>query len=196
MTMQPVLGSRPDALRASGLALGARRLQAIGVFGFAAALAAASQISVPIPGTPVPATLQPMVVVLAGLMLGPKLGPMSMMVFLAAGAIGLPVFTPGGAPGILRFVGPTGGYLIAYPFAAFVAGYVRARRPTLLWRWIAAMLAMVVIFIGGLTQLSLYLGGVGPAVAAGITPFALLDIVKALIAALIARPSVRTRLSS
>ena len=192
MSMQPVIGSRPDAIRASGLDLGNPRVAAIAVFGFAAALAAASQVSIPIPGTPVPATLQPMVVVLAGLMLGPKLGPMSMMVFLAAGAIGLPVFTPGGAPGILRFVGPTGGYLIAYPFAAFVAGYVSARRPSLAGRWVAAMLAMVVIFIGGLTQLSLYLGGVSQAVAAGITPFALLDIVKALIAALIARPRVRS----
>jgi biotin transport system substrate-specific component len=172
-------------------ALSTRRLALVGVFGFAAALAAASQISIPIPGTPVPATLQPMIVVLAGLMLGPKFGPMSMMVFLLAGAIGLPVFTPGGAPGILRFVGPTGGYLIAYPFAAFVAGYVSARRPSLMGRWAAAMLAMVVIFIGGLTQLSLYLGGVSQAVAAGVTPFALLDIVKALVAALIARPRVR-----
>ena len=193
---QPVIGSRPDPLRGSGLALGSRRLALVGVFGFAAALAAASQIAVPIPGTPVPATLQPMIVVLAGLMLGPKFGPMSMMVFLAAGAIGLPVFTPGGAPGILRFVGPTGGYLIAYPFAAFVAGHVSARRPSLMGRWGAAMLAMVVIFIGGLTQLSLYLGGVSQAVVAGITPFALLDIVKALVAALIARPRVRTSLSS
>ena len=188
---QPVLSSRPAALRAPGLVLGNRRVAVFGVFGFAAALAAASQIAIPIPGTPVPATLQPMVVVLAGLMLGPRLGPMSMMVFLAAGATGLPVFTPGGAPGILRFVGPTGGYLLAYPFAAFVAGYVSARRPSLMGRWAAAMLAMVVIFIGGLTQLSLYLGGVSQAVAAGVTPFALLDIVKALIAALIARPRSR-----
>ncbi len=189
--MTQPLGSRQDALRASGLVLGDRRLALVGVFGFAAALAAASQIAIPIPGTPVPATLQPMIVVLAGLMLGPKLGPASMMVFLTAGAIGLPVFTPGGAPGILRFIGPTGGYLIAYPFAAFVAGFVSTRRPSLMGRWAAAMLAMVVIFIGGLTQLTLYLGGVSQAIAAGVTPFALLDIAKAFIAALIARPRVR-----
>ena len=189
--MTKVLGSQPEALGASGFVLGDRRFALIGVFGFAAALAAASQIAIPIPGTPVPATLQPMVVVLAGLMLGPKLGATSMLVFLAAGAMGLPVFTPGGAPGILRFVGPTGGYLIAYPFAAFVAGFVAGRNSTLMGRWAGAMLAMVVIFIGGLTQLSIYLGGVSQAVAAGITPFALLDVVKALVAALIARPRVR-----
>lgn len=194
MTNTQVLGSRPDAHRAWGLVPGSRRLAAIGVFGFAAALAAASQIAVPLPGTPVPVTLQPMLVVLAGLMLGPRLGLASVLVFLTAGAAGLPVFTPGGAPGILRFVGPTGGFLIAYPVAAVIAGYVSAHRPTLTGRWAAAMLGMLVIFTGGLAQLSVYLGGVSQAVVAGVTPFVLLDVVKALVAALIARPRVRSTL--
>ncbi|MGH7678442.1 MAG: biotin transporter BioY, partial [Gemmatimonadaceae bacterium] len=91
-------------------AVGSGQLAAIGVFGFAVALAAASQIAMPIPGTPVPMTLQPLVVVLAGLMLGPKLGAASMVLFLAVGAAGAPVFAPGGAPGVLRLIGPTGGY--------------------------------------------------------------------------------------
>src|SRR5687767_9135823 len=95
---------------------------AIGIVGFAIALALASQVAVPIPGTPVPITLQPFVVVLAGLWLGPVAGASSMVLYLALGAAGLPVFSPFGAPGIARFVGPTGGYLFAYPFAAFVAG--------------------------------------------------------------------------
>jgi biotin transporter BioY len=68
---------------------------------------------------------------------------------------------------------------------------VATRSSSLLGRWFAAMLAMIVIFIGGLTQLTIYLGGAGPALAAGVTPFALLDIVKALVAALISRPRVR-----
>jgi biotin transport system substrate-specific component len=181
-------------------ALGARlsgsvprsRISAIFVVGFAIALAAASQVAIPIPGTPVPFTLQPMIVVLAGLMLGPTLGAASMILFLAAGAAGLPVFAPGGLPGVARFLGPTGGYLIAFPFAAFVAGLVSARTPSLTGRWLAAMAGMVVIFIGGLAQLTILTRGVGPAVAAGITPFALLDIVKAFLAALIARPRVRS----
>src|SRR3954462_6823080 len=99
-----------------------RRLTAVGVVGFASAVAAASQIAIPLPYTPVPLTLQPMLVILAGMMLGPVAGAASMALYLAAGAAGLPVFTPLGAPGIARFMGPTGGYLIAYPVAAWVAG--------------------------------------------------------------------------
>src|SRR5215471_11835215 len=89
------------------------RVTAFGIIGFAVALAAASQIAVPLPWTPVPVTLQPMLVVLAGLWLGPVAGAASMAVYLLAGASGLPVFTPLGAPGIARFFGPTGGYLLA-----------------------------------------------------------------------------------
>ncbi|MGH7679621.1 MAG: biotin transporter BioY, partial [Gemmatimonadaceae bacterium] len=163
-----------------------------GVFGFAVALAAASQIAIPIPGTPVPMTLQPLIVVLAGLMLGPKLGAASMVLFLAVGAAGAPVFAPGGAPGVLRLIGPTGGYLIAFPFAAFAAGLVAARKPTLVGRWIGAMLGMVLIFVGGVSQLAILTGSVGQGIALGVTPFAVLDVVKAFLAALIARPRIRS----
>src|SRR5262245_34514695 len=100
---------------------------AFGVIGFAAALAAASQVSIPLPGTPVPLTLQPMLVILAGMWLGPRAGAASMALFLAAGAVGAPVFSPGGAPGLARFLGPTGGYLLAYPAAAWLAGTLTAR---------------------------------------------------------------------
>lgn len=169
------------------------RLVALGIFGFALALAAAAQVSLPIPGTPVPFTLGPMLVVLAGLMLGPAAGAASMVLYLAAGAAGLPVFTPGGAPGLARFLGPTGGYLIAYPAAAFVAGWLGARMPSLLGRWSAATLGMAVIFLGGIAQLAVLTGDIGKAVAFGVTPFALLDVVKALLAALATgRRTVRT----
>src|SRR5438270_4783606 len=98
------------------------RLTIFGVVGFALILVAASQIAIPLPFTPVPITLQPLVVVLAGLMLGRVAGAASMVLYLAAGAAGLPVFAPMGLPGIARFFGPTGGYLFAYPAAAFVTG--------------------------------------------------------------------------
>ena len=110
------------------------QLTIIGVVGFAAALAAASQVAIPLPGTPVPITLTPLVVVLAGMWLGPVAGAASMVLYLAAGAAGLPVFAPMGAPGIARFVGPTGGYLIAYPAAAYVAGVLSRRAETLVAR--------------------------------------------------------------
>lgn len=169
-----------------------RRYAVVGVLGFVVALAAASQIAIPLPGTPVPITLTPMVVVLAGMMLGPTLGLASMVLYLALGAIGLPVFAPIGPPGIARFFSPTGGYLVAYPIAAYIAGVLAQRFPSLLGRWLAAVLGIAVIFVGGLAQLTILTGSVTRAVALGMTPFAILDLAKALGAALIARPRVRS----
>jgi biotin transport system substrate-specific component len=168
------------------------RVLAIGVVGFAVALALASQVAVPISGTPVPITLQPLVVVLAGLWLGPAAGAMSMVLYLAAGALGLPVFSPYGAPGIARFVGPTGGYLIAYPFAAFVAGALARRAPSLLGRWLAALAGTAVLLIGGIAQLAVLTGSISQAMSLGLHPFVPLDAVKALVAALLA-PRSTTR---
>ncbi len=168
--------------------LSSRRLTAIGVIGFAAAVAAASQIAIPMPGTPVPLTLQPMLVVLAGMWLGPTAGAVSMLLYLAAGASGLPVFTPIGAPGIARLFGPTGGYLIAYPAAAFVAGLLAASARSLGARWVAATAGMCVIFAGGIAQLTLLTGSLSRAVALGITPFAALDLLKAFVAAAASGP--------
>lgn len=156
-----------------------------GIVLFAAAVAAASQIAIPLPWTPVPMTLQPMLVILAGMMLGPVAGATSMAVYLAAGAAGLPVFTPIGAPGIARFFGPTGGYLLAYPVAAYVTG-VLARRSSLIARRVLAGIAgIVVIYTGGIAVLTLLNGGIVHAVQLGVTPFAALDVVKAFVAAAI-----------
>jgi biotin transport system substrate-specific component len=156
-----------------------------GVVGFAAALGAASQVAIPIPGTQVPLTLQPLMVVLAGMWLGPTAGVASMMLYLAAGAAGLPVFAPGGLPGVARFFGPTGGYLLAFPLAAFVSGTIAARRDHVLWRWMAACAGIAMLFIGGIAQLTLIEGSLPRAVALGLTPFAALDVVKGFIAALL-----------
>lgn len=165
-----------------------RRVALMGVTGFTIALAASAQIAVPLPGTPVPVTFQPLLVVLAGMMLGPRLGAASMVLYLAAGAAGLPVFSPYGAPGVLRFVGPTGGFLIAFPAAAFAAGWLAQRHPSLLGRWLAGVAGIALLFVGGITQLTLLTGSLAVAVAQGMSPFAALDLVKAFVAALIARP--------
>src|SRR5438874_9271573 len=162
------------------------RVKIVGIVGFAIALAAASQVAIPLPFTPVPITLQPLVVVLAGLMLGPVAGAASMLLYLAAGAAGLPVFAPIGAPGIARFLGPTGGYLIAYPAAAFVAGVLARREASLLGRWLAATAGVAVILIRGVAELAILNLSLTRALAIGLTPFALLDVVKAFVAALIA----------
>ena len=173
---------------ASAFPLRSFRSTAVGVVGFAVAVAAASQIAVPLPFTPVPVTLQPMLVILAGMWLGPLAGAASMLLYLAAGATGLPVFTPMGAPGIARFFGPTGGYLLAYPAAAYVAGLLSGRASSLAGRWFAGVAGIAVIFLGGITQLAMLNGGVGRAVQLGITPFAALDIVKAFAAAAVTGP--------
>ncbi len=166
---------------------------ALGVVGFAVAVAAASQIAIPLPFTPVPLTLQPMLVILAGMWLGPLAGATSMTLYLAAGAAGLPVFTPLGAPGIARFFGPTGGYLLAYPAAAFVAGVLARRATSLSMRWVAGVAGMAVIYLGGIAQLSVISGSVWRAVALGVTPFAALDVVKAFVAAAISGSRVPRR---
>ena len=162
------------------------RTTALGIAGFAVALALASQVAIPIPGTPVPITLQPMIVALAGLWLGPVAGAASMMLYLAAGVAGAPVFSPFGAPGIARLVGPTGGYLMAYPVAAFVAGWLARRTTTFTGRAVAAVASSVVLLLGGIAQLAVLNGSVMTALALGLTPFVPLDAVKAVVAAALA----------
>jgi biotin transport system substrate-specific component len=94
-------------------------LLAIVATGFVAACA---HISVPLPFTPVPITLQDFAVLLVGMTLGPAAGFSAMVLYLAEGALGLPVFTPYSAGGIAHLLGPNGRYLFSYPLAAAVAG--------------------------------------------------------------------------
>ena len=160
-----------------------RALTIVGVIGFAIALAAASQVAIPIPGTPVPMTLQPLIVVLAGLWLGPLAGAASMALYLIAGILGLPVFQPFGAPGLARLVGPTGGYLLAYPVAAALTGKIALDAADYWDRFRAAAWGMVMIYLGGLAQMTVYTGDIRSATLLGIAPFVLADLVKAAIAA-------------
>lgn len=162
------------------------RTRALGIALAVGVLALASQIALPMPGTPVPLTLQPMIVVLAGLVLGPMDAAVAMLVYLLAGASGLPVFAPMGAPGIARLVGPTGGYLLAYPAAAALAGLLGARRRSLVTRALAAEAGILVLYAGGLAQLAALYGSVTAAALFGVVPFVAADAVKALVAAAIA----------
>jgi biotin transport system substrate-specific component len=168
--------------------LTAARVPAIGAIAFAALLAVASQFAIPLPGTPVPVTLQPLVVVLAGLMLGPAAAAASMVMYLCAGAVGLPVFAPVGAPGVARLVGPTGGYLLAYPAAAVVAG-VLGWRPAgragvaFARRVGAAAAGILVLYVGGVAQLAVLTGSLARAVELGVPPFLVFDALKAVVAA-------------
>jgi biotin transport system substrate-specific component len=178
------------------LAQPSRRVTAVGVVGFAAAVALAAQVAVPIPGTPVPITLQPMIVVLAGLWLGPAAAAASMVLYLVAGAAGLPVFSPFGAPGLARLLGPTGGYLLAYPLAAWVTGRLGAGASSYARRALSASAGMCVLYAGGLAQLTLITGSFAQAAVVGALPFAVLDVVKAHVAALLVAPPRRGRPTS
>jgi len=167
----------------STMVLARGRMQtAAAVFVFAVATALAAQVAVPIPGTPVPLALAPMAVVLAGLWLGPAAGAASMALYVLAGAAGLPVFAPIGLPGIARLFGPTGGYLLAYPAAAAIAGLIARRFPRTPGRIVAALLGMAVIHLGGVAQLALLTGSVATGALLGSTPFLLADAAKAFVA--------------
>src|SRR5437667_455587 len=147
------------------VALGVRRA-ALGVRVLAVVLGAllvagAAQVSVPLPGTPVPMTLQPMAVLLVAGLLGPQLGALSMILYLAMGAAGLPVFTPT-VPliGVARLFGPTGGYLLAYPVAAWVVGRFSdpgwqpgVNKPAWARVTVAVVAGLVLIHLGGLAEL-------------------------------------------
>jgi biotin transport system substrate-specific component len=162
-----------------------------GAVAFVAALTAvAAQVSVPLPFTPVPFTLQPMVVLVGSAALGARLGMLSQILYLTMGIAGLPVFaaSPLLPQGIGRLFGPTGGYLMGYPAAAFVAGWLAERGFDR--RYFTAVIAMVcglaVIFAGGVTWLALFVQpprGVSAALAVGFFPFIAADLLKLLIAA-------------
>jgi biotin transport system substrate-specific component len=124
------------------------------VIGATAFVAACAHISFPLPFTPVPLTLQNFAVILVGMALGPIAGFSAMVLYLAEGAFGLPVFSPSGGPaGIAHLLGPNGGFLFSYPLAAATAGWtVRVLQPiTTRFRsaLIAAAAATLPIFLVG-----------------------------------------------
>lgn len=187
----------------SGLQLRAERLagvevvgsraarRALLVFAFALATALSAYVVAPIPGTPVPVTLQTMVVVLSGVLLGPALGAAAQAAYLAAGMAGAPVFF-GGAAGFAHLFGPTGGYLLAFPVAAALAGRVAgmpARGVTAagVLRLVAALLlGFAVILAGGAAQLALITGDGGGALRLGVLPFLTGELLKSVVALLLA----------
>ena len=93
------------------------------------AIAAAAHVAIPLPFTSVPFTLQPLAVLLVGLLFGPALGFSTLCLYLLEGAAGMPVFQPHGPGGLLQLAGPTGGFLIAYPFVAALAGFISRKLP-------------------------------------------------------------------
>lgn len=180
-------------LRASRAArLAPVTVQAAAVVGGAVLTAAAAQVSVPLPWTPVPFSLQPMAVLLTGAVLGARLGTSAQALYLVAGIAGLPVFAAvQGLPlGAARLLGPTGGFLLAFPLAAAVAGAV-ARRGAWTHAALGALGGMVTLYAGGVATLALLVpGGLGEAVALTLAVLGPADLLKAAAAAAMV-PAVR-----
>ncbi|WP_449278790.1 biotin transporter BioY [Leucobacter sp. GX24907] len=140
---------------------------------------------------PVPFTLQTLAILLTGAVLGARRGFLAALLYLAVGAIGLPVFA-GGAAGLAPFAGATAGYLVSFPFAAAATGLIVERIPrrnigiTTLFIFLAALVGVVVNHALGIVGLALLGGmGFGPAVVADLI-FVPGDIVKAVLAAIVA----------
>ena len=180
--MQTTVHTIPSALL-SRIVRGRTALDMLLVVGASAIIAIAAQIAIPIPGTVVPLTLQPLAVLLVGVTLGSARGAAAATLYLLEGFSGLPVFAQGHG-GAIWLAGPTAGYLFSYPFAAFVAGWFSQRGwGSTILRAVAGMLvALGVIYLGGWSWLSAF---VGPKAAwtGGVQPFILADIIKVAIGA-------------
>ncbi len=154
---------------------------------FAALTAAGALITVPLPFSPVPVSLQALFVFLSGAMLGKYHGALSQVVYLLLGIIGLPVFARG-ASGLGIILGPTGGYLTGFVFAAFFIGFVfeRKKETAVLQAVIIMLMGLIIIYITGTVWL-MYITKMNPveAIIAGVIPFLPGDILKAGIAALV-----------
>jgi biotin transport system substrate-specific component len=170
----------------------ARRVFAVGLAVLLVALSA--QVSVAVPLTPVPMTLQPLAVLVVGGLLGPAAGAAALVLYLALGMLGLPVFA-GGSGGFLHVIGPTGGYLLAFPAAAAVAGF--GSRGGVLRTLTFSALGMAVIHLGGIAHLALLGGNPATAFRVGFAPFFSGDLLKVGLAALVilgAGPKIRALL--
>jgi biotin transport system substrate-specific component len=154
-------------------------------------VALCARITIPIPGTPVPLTVQNFAVLLVGLLLGSRRGFAALALYLAEGAAGMPVFSPVsalGPGGIAHLFGATGGFLLAYPLVAWVAGYVmeHGRRKNFARAALGGLLGEVVLFSSGLAWLAVLTHSVVQAFRWGLYWFLFAEIIKVMMAAGIA----------
>jgi biotin transport system substrate-specific component len=158
----------------------------------AAVTAAAAQIAIPLPFSPIPFTLQVLAVILSGLLLGSRYGALAQAIYVLVGAVGVPVFAQfSGGLGVV--LGPTGGYLLSYPLAAAIAGLAthtvaNATRRNALWiSFLWGCTGLAVIYALGATWLAVSTRlPFAAAVAQGVLPFLLFDLIKVALAALVA----------
>jgi len=158
-------------------------VQIIWIMAFTALTAVGAQIE--IPHTPVPYTLQTFFVLLSGGLLGRRNGSLSQLLYLGIGACGLPVFSGMGF-GLARVLGPSGGYLLSFPVAAFTVGYLLSRPSSFLRTTLVMAIGLFIVFTLGTLQLNfLYYHNITDAIANGFLIFSWWDVVKLLAASAI-----------
>jgi biotin transport system substrate-specific component len=154
------------------------------IISFSLLTAVSAQITIPV--KPIPFTLQTMMVVLAGAFLGAREGFYSQLIYLGLGSIGLPVFAqvPDSAVGFARLIGPTGGYLLAFPLAAYVVGYLIEKRKSYLNVVFSMFLGEVIILTCGALFLGLFFAGdILEALMLGAAVFSVWTVIKLIVAA-------------
>jgi biotin transport system substrate-specific component len=157
------------------------------VVGASLFVALCAHITIPIPGTPVPLTVQNFGVLLVGLLLGSRRGFAALALYLAEGAAGMPVFSPVGVGGIAHLLGPTGGFLLAYPLVAWLAGYVMEHgRKSFARAALGGLLGEVVLFTSGLAWLAVLTHSLAQAFRLGLYWFLFAEVIKVMMAAGIA----------
>jgi len=149
-------------------------------------VALCARVTVPLlPITPVPLTLQNFGVLAVGLLLGSRRGFAALALYLVEGAFGLPVFSPAIlGSGITHLLGPTGGFLMAYPLVAFIAGYIYEHTSgRFAWAAVSAVAAEVVLFAGGLSWLAVFTHSISLAIRYGLYWFVFAEVIKVMMAA-------------
>src|SRR5271169_5275844 len=169
-------------------------LQIVIVVGASLFVALCARVTLPLPFTPVPLTMQNFAVLLVGLTLGSRRGFAALALYLAEGMAGLPVFSPTGPGGIAQLVGPTGGFLLAYPIVAGIAGWIMENgRRTLARALAASVLAEIALFAGGLSWLAILTHSISQAVRWGLYWFVFAEVIKIMLASALAETWNRIR---
>ncbi len=149
-----------------------------------AVIAVCARLMLPLPFTPVPLTLANFGVLLVGLTLGSRRGFAAAALYLSWGAMGLPVFASSGPGSFAQMLGPTGGYLWAYPVIAFLAGWVAEHgKASFIRNLVAATAAEVVLFAAGISWLAILTHSWRQAAFFGLYPFLFAEVSKVMIAA-------------
>jgi biotin transport system substrate-specific component len=163
------------------------------VIGASLFVALCARIALPLPFTPVPLTLQNFGVLLVGLLLGGRRGFAALVLYLAEGVMGMPVFSPTGPGGLAQLLGPTGGFLLAYPFVAAIAGWIfeakifdATQKKTFARAAAACLLAEIFLFASGLSWLAVLTHSFAQALRFGLYWFVFAEVIKIMAAAALA----------